>query len=288
MAIHFLRRLSGRRRTTLANQHLGLTLSFVAGATNAGGFLVVHQYTSHMTGIVSSVADSLTLGETSVALAGVGAILSFAGGAACSAVLINWGRRKRLQSEYALALLLEALLLLCFGMLGANLAARIGLFVSMTVMLLCFVMGLQNAIITKISHAEIRTTHVTGLVTDLGIELGKLCYWNIERAHSTRPMVVANRSRIKLLLWLLTMFFVGGVAGAIGFKCIGFASTIPLALLLSALAAVPVLEDIALRVRRLRKQFQATSAPADQAAVGRSGLASSTRPAPASTPYCAR
>jgi len=41
--------------------------------------------------------------------------------------------------------------------------------------LLCFIMGLQNAVITKISHAEIRTTHVTGLVTDVGIELGVCC-----------------------------------------------------------------------------------------------------------------
>ena len=35
-------------------------------------------------------------------------------------------------------------------------------------------MGLQNAIMTKISKAEIRTTHMTGVVTDIGIELGRL------------------------------------------------------------------------------------------------------------------
>jgi len=43
-----------------------------------------------------------------------------------------------------------------------------GLFVSATVMLLCFIMGLQNAVISKISRSEIRTTHVTGLVTRRG------------------------------------------------------------------------------------------------------------------------
>lgn len=255
MAIHFLRRLSGRRRTTEANQHLGLALIFVAGATNAGGFLAVHRYTSHMTGIVSSMADDLALGDLSLALAGLGAMLSFLAGAACSAILINWARRKQLHSEYALSLLLEAFLLLCFGLLGANLSLRMGLFIPVTVMLLCFIMGLQNAIITKISKAEIRTTHVTGLVTDIGIELGKLFYWNMERDHPSTPMVLSNRKRLKLLLLLLTMFFVGGVIGAVGFKHVGFSSTIPLAALLSALAAVPVLDDVAMRWQKFKKQF---------------------------------
>lgn len=254
MAIIFLRRLSGRRRTPSANQHLGLTLSFVAGAINAGGFLAVNQYTSHMTGIVSSVSDQLALGDMALALAGFGALLSFLAGAACSAILINWARRQRLHSEYALSLLLEAFLLLCFGLLGANLSLHMGLFVSATVMLLCFIMGLQNAIITKISQAEIRTTHVTGLVTDIGIELGKLFYWNLEQEHPTMPIVVANRQRLKVLMSLLMMFFVGGVAGALGFKRVGFASTIPLAVLLLALALVPVLDDVTKSLRWLGRR----------------------------------
>lgn len=253
MAIPFLRRLSGRKRTTEANRLLGLVLTFVAGATNAGGFLAVQRYTSHMTGIVSAMSDDLALGSVAAALSGLGAILSFLCGAASSAVLINWARRQRLHSEYALSLLLEAALLLCFGLLGANLSLRMGLFVPVTVMLLCYIMGLQNAIITKISKSEIRTTHVTGLVTDLGIELGKLCYWNMERDHEAMPMVLANRDRLRLLLLLLTMFFVGGVLGALGFKHVGFAATVPLAALLLTLAIIPVLDDVRLYWKRFRR-----------------------------------
>ena len=171
MPIHYLRQLTGKTRTVRSNQQLGLALTFIAGATNAGGFLAVHQYTSHMTGIVSSMADRLALGEVALALAGLGALLSFISGSAISAILINWGRRRRMHSEYAAPLLVEAALLLLFGLLGARLAEHATLFAPWTVMLLCLIMGLQNAIITKISHAEIRTTHVTGLVTDLGIEL---------------------------------------------------------------------------------------------------------------------
>lgn len=249
MPILYLRRLTGKERSSGANVQLGLSLAFVAGATNAGGFLAVNQYTSHMTGIVSSMADDLALGNVLLALAGAGAMLSFVVGAACSAVLINWARHRQLHSEYAMPLMLEAVLLLCFGILGGNLSERMGLFVSVTVMLLCFIMGLQNAIITKLSNSVIRTTHVTGLVTDIGIELGKLFYWNRTRDSSDSDFVRANREKLRLLTMLLSMFFTGGFIGALGFKHIGFASTIPLALTLMVLAAVPVLDDFLVRVR---------------------------------------
>lgn len=231
-----------------------MALSFVAGAVNAGGFFAVHQYTSHMTGIISSMSDQIALGNLALASAALGALLCFLAGAACSAILINWARRKRLHSEYALSLLLEAGLLLSFGMLGAKLSHHMGLFVSETVMLLCFIMGLQNAIITKISRSEIRTTHVTGLVTDIGIELGKLFYWNIEREHPTQSLVKANRKRLAILTLLLSMFFIGAIAGALGFKTLGFVSTIPLAMLLLLLALIPVLDDVRANWRRFHRQ----------------------------------
>ena len=249
MPILYLRRLTGKERSAEANVQLGLSLAFVAGATNAGGFLAVNQYTSHMTGIASAMADDLALGNVGLVLAGAGAMLSFITGAACSSIMINWGRQRQLQSEYAMPLMLESVLLLCFGILGGNLSERMGLFVSVTVMLLCFIMGLQNAIITKLSNSVIRTTHVTGLVTDIGIELGKLFYWNRTSDHTDRDFVRANREKLLLLSMLLSMFFIGGFIGALGFKHIGFASTIPLALTLMALAAVPVLDDFMVRVR---------------------------------------
>jgi len=251
MPLHYARRLTGRRRSASANRQLGLVLAFVAGATNAGGFLAVHQYTSHMTGIVSAMADHLALGEFRAYLGGFGALLSFIAGSACSAILVNLGRRRRLHSEFALPLVLEALLLLGFGALGERLARIPGLFVPLTVMLLSFIMGLQNALITKLSHAEIRTTHITGLVTDLGIELGRLVYWNSPRA-ADLPPVRANRERLGLLLGLAVSFFGGGVAGALGFKSIGYYATLPLALLLVTLASVPTLDDLS-RLARGRR-----------------------------------
>lgn len=91
MPIQYLRRLTSPERTDEANRTLGQSLAFVAGAANAGGFLAVRQYTSHMSGIVSAVADDLVLGDFVPVLAGVASLLAFLGGAACTAVLVNWG-----------------------------------------------------------------------------------------------------------------------------------------------------------------------------------------------------
>ncbi|PQZ67567.1 hypothetical protein CQ050_17005 [Achromobacter sp. MYb9] len=245
MAIPYLRRLTAVSRSPQANRHLAYFLTFTAGAVNAGGFLAVQQYTSHMSGIVSMMADHMALGGMIVVLQGLAALLSFLAGAAGSAFLINFGRRSRLSSEYALPLLLEAVLLLAFGLLGANLETLRWFYVPGTVMLLCYIMGLQNAMITKVSRSEIRTTHVTGMVTDIGIELGKLFYWNVAKSDAhAMPPVRADRGKLTVLSLMVTLFFVGGVTGAYSFFHFGFGSTWPLALLLTLLAMVPITDDI--------------------------------------------
>lgn len=243
MPVDYVRQLTAPVRTNRENVHLGVTLAFVAGATNAGAFLAVKQYTSHMTGIVSQMADAVVLGERTVFIAGVSALVAFIAGAATTAVMVNFARRRGLRSAFVLPLLLEASLLLVFGVLGARLNQFHSAFVSVTVLLLCFTMGLQNAMITKLSQSEIRTTHMTGIVTDLGIELGKLFYVN-RRAMDDNARVVADRVRLRLLTLLLIAFFSGGVFGAIGFQTIGYLATVPLALVLVTLAAVPAIDDI--------------------------------------------
>lgn len=237
-------------RTLQTNARLGAVLAFVAGATNAGGFLAVGTYTSHMTGVVSALADNLVLGNLALAAASLGALAAFLLGAMTTAWLVNWGLRERLASAYGLPLLLESALLLIFGMFGAAISLWSHFFVPLTVLLLCFIMGLQNAVITKISKAEIRTTHVTGLVTDLGIELGKLLYINrINRTQaSPAAPVLANRQKLRLHLLLVCSFFIGAVCGALGFKFLGYVTTLPLALTLLLLVWRPVLRDVLARL----------------------------------------
>jgi uncharacterized membrane protein YoaK (UPF0700 family) len=249
MPVLYLRRLTGSQRSQKANRQLAHFLAFIAGAANAGGYVAVKQYTSHMSGILSSMADATAVQDVGWLAAGSSALLAFLGGAGCTAILVNWGRRRDLHSEYALPMMVEAALLLCFGLMGGHLEHHSWFVVPATVALLCFTMGLQNAIITKISQAEIRTTHVTGMVTDIGIELGKALYWN-RRSGDAMTAVHADMEKLWLLVSLVGLFFIGGVTGAIGFKHVGFIATLPLAVILLMLAVVPVLDD--LRERRLR------------------------------------
>ncbi len=228
-------------RNANANVRLGCTLAGVAGAINAGGFLAVGQYTSHMSGIVSSIADNLILGQLQLIAASVAMVIAFLTGSMSTAWIVNWSLRRQMRSTFARPLLLEAALLLVFGIFGASISHFAWLFVPLTALLLCFIMGLQNAVITKISHAEIRTTHVTGLLTDLGIEMGKLTYFN--RANHPHKVEV-NRRKLKIHAQLITCFFSGAVVGALGFKAFGYISTVPLALVLVALSWGPLLDDI--------------------------------------------
>ncbi len=250
MPVNYARFLVGRDRTVSANRQLGVLLAFVAGAINAGGFLAVQQYTSHVTGMLSAMADNLVLGHLGLVLDGAVAVLSFLLGAMCCAMLVNLARRRAIASEYALPLLLEAGLILGFGLLGARLTAFEGFLLPFTVVLLCFIMGLQNAVVTKLSGAVIRTTHMTGIVTDLGIELGKLLYWNAPDDHQ-HPPVRADRERMKVLGGLWMAFVVGGVAGAFGFKTVGYGFTIPIAVLLAVVSLIPAWDDLSQRHRPL-------------------------------------
>jgi uncharacterized membrane protein YoaK (UPF0700 family) len=101
-------------------------------------------------------------------------------------------------------------------------------------------MGLQNAMITKLSDAVIRTTHLTGMVTDIGIELGRMLLPDRGGDLSKK----ADASKVVLLSSLISLFFVGGVIGALGFKHIGFWFTLPLAAILLMIALMPILEGM--------------------------------------------
>lgn len=74
-----LRRLVCAEQADAADVQIGPTLCLAAGAANAGGLLVVGQYTSHMSGIISALADNLVVGRGSLIVAGLGSVLSFAG-----------------------------------------------------------------------------------------------------------------------------------------------------------------------------------------------------------------
>lgn len=237
-------RLAAADRTARRNAWLAALLALVAGILNSVGFVAVSVYTSHMTGITASIADHLILGSLSLVVVGGEALTSFIAGAMACAVIFNWGRRRGLRSRFANVLLVEAVLVLAFGGLADQLTwvHREHVFV----VVLCFTMGLQNATITKVSNAQIRTTHVTGMVTDIGIELGKLSY---RSRMPGVPAVRADLGKLGMLAGLVTLFFLGGLLGAAGYLAAGFQVLIAPAVALLAVAAPPVVTDVRRRGR---------------------------------------
>ncbi|MDO4878127.1 MAG: YoaK family protein [Neisseria sp.] len=227
---------------------LGYVMAGLAGAINAGGFFAVSSYTSHVSGAMSGAADMAFLGNwhgVAVALTGV---ICFTLGAAHSSWTILWAKRQRFRSGYGLSMWLESLYLLIFGLLGVALSHYGSILAPPTLLLLCFIMGMHNTVITILSGGGIRSTHMTGTVTDLGIELSKVLYYR--RSDNPRlPAVNIDKPKMKLLAGLLLAFLAGGLVGVWGYHYLGYHFTLPVAALLFWFGADSIGYDVKIRWR---------------------------------------
>jgi uncharacterized membrane protein YoaK (UPF0700 family) len=172
----------GKDRSFLANATLAVALSGVAGAVNATGFFAVGTYTSHVTGNLARVGDEIAQGNAGLALRFFVLVVAFLAGAMTATVLVETARRAGGRGHYKSALLLETGLLASVALISAGVGPMPGSLALILTAALCFAMGLQNALVTKISGAVVRTTHLTGITTDFGIEAVRLWYWFRERS----------------------------------------------------------------------------------------------------------
>ncbi len=92
--------------------------------------------------------------------------------------------------------------------------------------------------------AKVLGAEVTGVITDLGIELGRLIYWNRQPVADQALFVRANRDKLHIHATILGLFFAGGLVGALAFKRLGFVATLPIAALLMVMAAPPLARDL--------------------------------------------
>lgn len=208
------------RRQLAERVVLTIVLPAVAGAVNASGFLEVGSYTSHMTGHVARMGDELAQGHAHLAWGELGLLLLFLAGAITATVLVE--RAKRLaRARYVAPLLVQCAVLSVFAGMAGQHAMDPDLFALAG--LLCFAMGLQNALVTKISGARVRTTHVTGIVTDIGIESVRLALWlraewrrcDLRQAWGIwrRFLFAQEVRRLRLHVLILTSFFLGAIVG---------------------------------------------------------------------------
>lgn len=172
-------------------------LACVAGMVNVVGYLgFEHQAITHLTGTTSLLGAALAQGNLRAVLQLAGMLLAFVLGAVLSGLLIKdsvlqLGRRYGVALAFEAALLVLAVPLFEQGYFAGPLLAAVAI-------------GLQNAMATTYSGAIIRTSHVSGMFTDLGITLG----------HALRGLPVDHR-RLSLCLVIISAFLAGGVIGAL-------------------------------------------------------------------------
>ncbi len=185
-------------------------LASFAGLINVVGFLSFSQEAiTHLTGTTSLLSMGLVFNNSALAINSLAIIVAYLLGTLISG-LITLDKSLELGRRYGAVLLLESLLLTVAAVaLTQELAA--GLWLA------ACACGLQNAMSTTYSGAVIRTTHLTGMLTDLGIFLGQ----------AMRGLKMEYK-RLGMSANVISGFFAGGLLGAWSFLYMGyFALMIP-------------------------------------------------------------
>lgn len=228
---------------------LGCYLAFVAGAVNSGGFLAIGRYTSHMTGIVSELSDNIFLHNFAIIKIVLVSISCFMAGAVLSTILVNFGKSLKLKSKYAIVFMLEGLMILIFGLAAHLFSSHDNIFI---LMILTALMGLQNATMTKISYARIRTTHITGMITDISIEIGKFIS-RIIFPEKNHHRIIVNKQYLMIHVKMVSSFLFGGICGAYGFGSYGYSYVFALSMLLIVISLPSFIYEVKLRLRFIRR-----------------------------------
>lgn len=207
--------------TTLANKSsifLWNTLAFQAGAINAGGFLACRRFVSHVTGFSTMFGSEISKGQFREAFGLMSVPLFFLAGSVISALVVDRRIQKGMKPRYQDSFFLLTLIMgiVCFmgtqghyGVFGAPL--ELGRDYSMLA-LLCLASGIQNATVSSAYGAVVRTTHLTGLTTDLGIGLVRLFAFGLKTSKAKDEL----RASI-MRVGIIGSFTLGSVVAALTF-----------------------------------------------------------------------
>lgn len=235
----------GDNRTYKQNLQIASLLSFVAGAVNVVGFIALNVFTTNVTGHFANFVDEIFNLRFYQCIIFFLYIQFFLLGAFVSNTLVEIIDRRNAKNIFILPVALEISILVTVAILGIYLWQT---HPNIIACLLLFSMGLQNALVTKISNAIVRTTHLTGLFTDLGIELSQLLFYKEKEQREKL------RSNISLRISIITFFFLGGVSGGLLYTKMQFYSLlIPAAMLLIGL----MYDNLKFRILKWKKKHSA-------------------------------
>jgi uncharacterized membrane protein YoaK (UPF0700 family) len=238
-------RHTGARRSFLHNVRLAVLLCLNAGFINGAGFLAFAVLTTNITGHAALLAVYVATGRARAArMVGLWLFLFLAGAFSSSIYIRKFGQERPSAYSFPILVIIGVLLfVLYYGPGFDHSLVETEYFAGS----LLFVMGMQNALVSMISGSVVRTTHLTGTVTDLGIDLA-------EALMQRRSIDAGLRQRIYLRLCIIGFFLAGGIGGGLLFTLYGYrAFVVPVLLLLTALvydyARIYVVRKVRLRAR---------------------------------------
>ncbi len=206
-------RHQGKTRTLSHNKKIASLLSFVAGTVNVIGFLSVQRLTTNVTGHFAFFIDEVFKFHFAESFIFFLFILFFFLGSFFSSLLVEIIATKNDKFIFFIPTIIESVILITIALTGNFLLKNNPNLIAFS---LLFAMGLQNSLVTRISNAVVRTTHLTGLFTDLGIELSQLFFY--KQLDQQKKLI----STIKLRLRIITFFFTGGLVGGIFYPYLHF------------------------------------------------------------------
>lgn len=225
--------LTARAYTLRQKSRLAISLSWIAGYTNVATLIVCGVMTSHATGNITHFAMHLAeVGDTPrelIVSAGfcVYLVVCFVVGAIFSGIMLQTAGRHHVRSVYVLPVALQAMFLLIVSIgVSTHVGAPIGTtWIYVITGVACCAMGLQNATITQVSGSVVRTTHLTGVLTDFGTDLVAVIIWLRDKTRGRGPVrwrraVRALRrhtqaTRVLLLISIAGSFTIGVLFGTV-------------------------------------------------------------------------
>lgn len=208
-------RQTKEKRTLMANLMLASSTALVAGITNVAGVIAFLAFTTNITGHVALLARKVNAQDVQETITVFVWLLMFFMGAFVSHFLVRTYEHTSRYKAHAFPILIETVMLFLVAIYGNHFFTGSDAEREVIIGAILFSMGLQNSLVSTISGGLIKSSHLTGLFTDVGADLAE---WVHPRTAKTS--VVKNRLYIRLTV--LAFYFLGALAGGYFFELYNF------------------------------------------------------------------
>ncbi|MBB5395877.1 YoaK family protein [Mucilaginibacter sp. AK015] len=209
-------RQSKNDRTLKENLLLASSTAAVAGITNVVGMVAFLAFTSNITGHVANLARHIVEQNFAQIIIFLVWLFMFFAGAFVSSFIIRSYEERSYYRAHSAPVIIEIIILLFVAIYGHNFYEETQTEREIVIAAILFSMGLQNSMVSIVSGGLIKSTHLTGLFTDLG---GDISDWY----HPRSTKAEGTKNKIYIRLTVLGFYFLGGIIGGYFFNLYEFA-----------------------------------------------------------------